>query len=499
MERGAGSLERQRTRRIACWLGLVAFLGYLPFVHGHFAGTDEMGVFLTTRALYETGSWEVRAGPHRFEGRDGRTYAHFAPALPLLALPLYALGDAADRTLPEPWRRALSGRPLEADRIDTRGSPQAFAVALYPALASAVLVALFFAVERRLGASARGALAAAAVLGAASYVAAHSVYFLRHTSEAITLLASFGALVAFRAEGRLRALAAASLWASLTLLVAVPAVVALPPLAVYALFVLGPRLRAAGGAERARLLACAAGPPLAVLAAHVAHNHALWGTFLDSPMVAQRRGFTTPLHVGLAGFLLSPGASVFLYSPPLLLAIRTLPAFWRERRAECAAVLASALSLLLFCAGFGLWHGLWSAPGPRYLFAATPLLLLPLGRWLDAHAGPRERRLLFGLAVAGVAVQLVLVLSRWSAVIRILDYHQSVLRSGFDFLFVPGQSPILGSARAVAEGELDAWLFGLATGFDGAAGSPAAAALLLALWALALGFAVSRLRGSVRG
>jgi hypothetical protein len=216
-------------------------------------------------------------------------------------------------------------------------------------------------------------------------------------------------------------------------------------------------------------------------------------------MVAQRRGFTTPLYVGLAGFLLSPGASVFLFSPPLLLLYRTLPAFWRERRAECATLLACALSLLLFCAGFGYWHGLWSAPGPRYLFAATPLLLLPLGRWLDAHASPRERRVLWGLAAAGVSVQLVLVLSRWSAVIRIMDDHRSVLRSGFDFLFVAGQSPILGSARAVAEGQLDAWLWGLATGFDGAGGAPAAAALLLALWALAFRFAVSRLRRSMRG
>jgi hypothetical protein len=488
------SPERQRTRRVACWLGLVAFLGYLPFAHGHFAGTDEMGVFLTARALYETGSWEVRAGPHRFKGRDGRTFAHFAPALPLLAVPLYALGDAAARTLPEPWVRALSGRPQELDRIDTLGSPQAFAVGLFAPLATAVLVALFFAVSRRLGASARGALAAAAVLGAGTYVAAHSVYFLRHASEAITLLACFGALVAFRDEGRPRALLAASVAASLTLLVAVPATVALPPLAVYAWLALWPRLRAAGGAERARLFACAAAPPLAALALHVAHNHALWGTLLDSPMVAQRRGFTTPLWLGLAGFLLSPGASVFLYSPPLLLLPLLLRPFWRERRAECATLAACALSLLLFCAGFSLWHGLWSAPGPRYLFALTPLLLLPLGRWLDAHAAPRGRRALLGLAAAGVAVQLVLVLSRWSAVIRIMDYHAAVERSGFDFLFAPGRSPILGSVRAVLAGELDPWLWGLATGAYGAPAAPLAAALLLVAWALALAFAVRGLR-----
>jgi len=498
LESGAGSGERRRDRRIACWLGLAALLAYLPFVHGHFAGTDEMGVFLTTRALYEEGSLEVRAGPHRFAGRDGRTYAHFAPALPLLALPLYALGDAAGRVLPASFTRALSGRPAETDRIDTLGSPEAFAVALTPALASALLVALFYAVERRLGASVRAALAAAAVLGGASYVATHSVYFLRHTPEALTWLAGFAALLAFREHGRLRALAAASGLASATLLVAVPATVALPPLAAYGLWLAWPRLRAGPPAERARLLAAALLPALAVLALHVAHNHALWGTFLDSPMVAQRKGFTTPLYVGLWGFLLSPGASVFLYSPPLLLLGWTLPGLWRARRAECAVAVASALALLLFCAGFAHWHGLWSAPGPRYVFLLTPLLLLPLGPWLDA-AGPRGRRALLGLAAAGVAVQLVLMLARWSAVIRRMDYHAATLRSGFDFLFVPDESPLLGAARAVFAGDVDAWLYGLAVGFDGAPGAPLAAALLLASWALALGFALSRLRRALRG
>jgi hypothetical protein len=303
--------------------------------------------------------------------------------------------------------------------------------------------------------------------------------------------------VVFRAEGRARALLGASGLASLTLLVAVPATVALPPLAAYGLWVAWPRLNAAAAPERARLVACALLPALAVLALHVAHNRALWGTVLDSPMVAQRRGFTTPLHVGLAGFLVSPGASIFLYSPLLLLLVCTLPGFWRERRAECVTALAMALSLLLFCAGFSLWHGLFSAPGPRYLFALTPLLCLPLGPWLD-RAGPRERWALLALAGAGLAVQLVLVLSRWSAVIREAGYLESALRSDFGFLFAPGRSPILASARAVLGGELDTWLVGLATGFGRGEGAPLAAALLLALWGLALYLALRRLRRLAR-
>jgi hypothetical protein len=79
-----------------------------------------------------------------------------------------------------------------------------------------------------------------------------------------------------------------------------------------------------------------------------------------------------------------------------------------------------------------------------------------------------------------------------------MGYAEAALRSDFDFLFVPSQSPILGSARAVAEGQLDVWLIGLATGFGAGGGAPLAAALLLGLWALALGFAVFRLRRAAR-
>jgi hypothetical protein len=494
--RGSGS--RRRDRRLALWLGAAAFLAYLPFVHGHFTGTDEMGVFLTTQALYEEGSFEVRGGPHRFRGREGRTYAHFAPGLPVLALPFYALGDVAARSLPARWVEALSGRRQEPERIDTRGNPRTFAVAIYPPLATAVLVALFFLVQRRLGASVASSVAASALLGGGTYVAAHSVYFLRHTTETIPWLASFLALLAYRESGRLRDLALGSFCASLILLIAVPATVGVPALAGYGLFAAWPQLSRGGSTDRARLLAAGVLPALGVVALHLMHNYALWGAWFESPMVAQRHGFTTPLHVGLAGFLFSPGVSLFVYSPPLLLAGLVLPSFWRERRAECVTAVVASSCLLLFCAGFSLWHGLWSAPGPRYLFALTPLLLLPLGLWLDAHAGHRGRQALWLLGIAGLLVQLVLMLSRWSAVIRGMGYVEAAQRGDLSFLWAPGRSPLAGSVRALGEGRFDAWWLGLATGFDGGAASPGAALLLFAVWAGGAAFVWVRLRRLLR-
>ena len=485
--------RRSDERRIARWLALVAWLAYLPFAHGHFTGTDETGVYLTTRALYERGSLEVSEGPHRYPGRDGRTYAHFAIGLPLLALPLYAAGDAAAHVLPASWLAHVNPRPEEPGRIDTLVTPPLFAVSLYPTFATAALVAVFFGLERRLGASRRSALAAAALVGATSYVATQSVYFLRHSTEAITILASFDALLAYRQHGRLRDLVLGSAWASLTLLIAVPATVAVAPLVGYAAFRLWPRLAAASPAERVRLLAAPAAPAALAIAVHVGLNYWLWGSLLDSPMVAQRSHFSAPFYVGLWGFLLSPGCSVFVYSPLLLLLPWLLPSFWRAHRAECATVVAMSLALLFFCASFEIWPGLWSSPGPRYLFVAMPALLLPLGPWLDERRSVGLRLFTALLAVIGLGVQLVLVLSRWSEVIRSMRYQEALLASGFDFLFVPQRSPLVGSWRALAAGNVDAWLWGTLQ-----AGSWGLALVLLAGWALALAFAARGLRRALR-
>ena len=210
-------------------------------------------------------------------------------------------------------------------------------------------------------------------------------------------------------------------------------------------------------------------------------------------MLQQRADFSTPLQVGLSGFLLSPGCSIFAYSPLLLLLPRTLPGFWRAHRAECVTILAICLSFLIFCARFDLWTGLWSAPGPRLVFVTLPLLMLPLGLWLDSPPRRWERATLLGLAAMGLTIQLFLMATRWSAVIRGMKY----LAWGPDhgFVFVAQQSPIFGSVRFALQGDVDAWLWGLALGFDGRAASPGAAALLLLAWAAALGWALLRLRG----
>lgn len=480
-------------RRVALWLGLCAALFYLPFTTGFFRGSDEVGVFQTTRALFETADLAVPEIVHTYRGRDGRNYSVFAVGQPVLALPFYGFGRLMGSLFPPSWSAALAGPEVTEGEIRFGGSVEIFAVGLYAPCAGGLLVALFFLFQRRLGVSRRSALAASLMLGASTYAAALSTFFLRHVTEALAIVGSLYALYGFKKTGDRRLLALGSLLASGVLLIRVPAAVGGPALAGYALWTLAERRRAGREDSLAAIGAALAVPAAAVAAIHLGVNYWRWGTWLASPMLAQQAYFGTPLAVGVSGLLLSPGTSLFLYSPPLLLIPATLAAFWRSHRAECVALLAICLSFLVLGAKFELWHGLWSAPGPRMIFVATPLLMLPLGGWLDAVATRGGRVVALGLAVAGVGVQLMLLWASWPGVTEAMGYRD--LDADRSFLFTPSLSPIVGYVRVFFDGHSDAWLWRMLHSTPARGG----AALGIGMaWAVAFGASLAALRRAVR-
>jgi hypothetical protein len=359
-----------------------------------------------------------------------------------------------------------------------------WAVTLYAPFASALLVALFFLCERSLGASPRSAARAALLLAGCTYVGTMATFFLRHTTEACTLLGAFLGFHAYARHGRPMHLAFGSALGAATLLVRVPALVGAPALIVYAGWSVLQRWRHDGGRVWLPALCATALPAAAMLGIHLVVNYWKWGTWLESPMLSQYERFTLPLHVGLAGFLLSPGSSLFVYSPLLLLLPRTLPDLWVRQRAACVVVLALAASFLLVCAKFIYWHGLWSAPGPRYLFVLVPFLMLPLGPWLDTRRRRADGIALVALAALGALVQWLLMTTWFPAVVDLMAWPP-LSDATPRFLFSPAEAPILGSARRILEtGRLDVWLWGLGVGFPGRSGTPL---LALALFMGVLG------------
>jgi hypothetical protein len=488
--------------RLTFLLGLGCTIFYSGFAHGSFTGSDEVGVFQVTEALYVDGSLSVPIHHHAHLGADGRLYHAWATGQSVLALPFYALSQVAESTLPTAWKRALAGprkqstRRLRAERVeelrsaglDIRrqtlrygGSIEIFFVCLYAPVVGGILVATFFALSRELGASTRSALTAAALTGLCSYPAMMSVYFLRHTTETVTTLGAFALFHAYRRSGRVPLLALGSLVASSTFLVRFPGVLSGLGFALYVGWCLREQVRA--GAPRMPLVLAVAGPLLLAGAVHVSLNLLKWGTPFDSPMVAAGLESSASFWTALSAFLWSPGISVFAYSPLLLLLPWTFGSLWRTRRPECIAFVTIALTELLYFSGYRFWTGLWSAPGPRYLFPGCVLLMLPLGVWLDGSRTQLQRRAVAGLAVVGAGVQLALVTASWRGVTR--SEHYADYDPPFSFLFDPAASPIVASMRVALEGNLDTWLWKLGVGWPGHDAQPAAASMLALFWIIA--------------
>ncbi len=153
------------------------------------------------------------------------------------------------------------------------------------------------------------------------------------------------------------------------------------------------------------------------------HNWIKTGSYLLSGYAIPHGVFSGDLFAGLYGFLLSPGKSAFLYSPPLILGVLGVSTAWRRRRAETALFVAIIAAFLIMNAKFRHWHAdyCW---GPRHLVAITPIALLLAWPWLpEALARGRQkwrRLLLGGLVAVSLYVQVLGAAFYWDHYIRIL-------------------------------------------------------------------------------
>jgi hypothetical protein len=438
---------------MAVALFVLLLVGYVGATRGRFTSTDEIGVFQATRSLWEEGSAAITS-PEGAPGRGGRNYTVVNSGQSVAALPLYGLGKAVrvalQRAGAHSWVRTFAGPAIERPGGDRWGGEvEIFFVNLFNCVQTALLVTLFFAFSLRLGVSGRVAVAVSVLLAFCSYIGGFASGFFQHPSEALFLLASFYWLFAdARAPGwRARLLGGASV--ALLLQFRYPAIVAVPGLLAYHLAVVWRRRPA--GHSRSSSLAWAgrqAFPFLGALAAgfvlHAADQYAKFGTVFLTGQYGRARFDSNPL-VGLYGFLLSPGFSIFLYAPLLLLAPWTLARFVRKRPLETFFILFQT-SFYLVCYSMNEnWHGLWYF-GPRYLAALIPLLMLPLGPWLE-EVGRRGWAVVAPLATAGLFVQaLHVIVDFWQVA---LYEHYLDFTAAQDFLFVGGSSPLLAHARAL--------------------------------------------------
>ncbi|MEO8288588.1 MAG: glycosyltransferase family 39 protein [Chloroflexota bacterium] len=121
-------------------------------------------------------------------------------------------------------------------------------------------------------------------------------------------------------------------------------------------------------------------------------------------------GFSTPLLEGLGGLLFSPGKSIFLYAPVLLLVPFGIWLMYRSRggsgKLTVVLILAETVAGFLFNALWWAWTGNF-AWGPRLIMPILPLLVWPLaslGAFATHAASTTVRRLISGSWIALAAL-----------------------------------------------------------------------------------------------
>ncbi len=394
----------------------------------------------TTRQLVEEGQLDVRlegGSPWFYAQRNGKKYG------------VFPLGNVVAMIPSHLFYRAFKVLPKHDDQI-----VYAFTSHLAPTAWMVTAGLLFFTLARRRMHSERGALALLLVTMFCTLVL---IYARATYSEALQTLLLLWLVERTFAAGEAPTVTTVG-WLGLCAGIFVNAklvnVLFLPSVALYLVYrrsrAVGEDRLAHGGAALLLLRSLLGLLGFAVfVAVALAHNYLKTGSPWDSGYQIKEGIFSGDLWAGLYGLLLSSGKSVFLYSPPLVLAILGARRAFSRRPAETIFLLSLIVVSLLYNAKFRHWHAdyCW---GPRHLVSLTPLAMLLAAPLFD-EPSPRERALIAITAAAGVFVQLLGATIYWDHYIRILiaikdqtgasGWFQENLSHGH---YIPGFSPLQG-------------------------------------------------------
>lgn len=389
------SLTHRSGKNLFLLLLLTLNCFYLLTSSGRVRTIDEVTVDYQVESIATHGSTAVpqAVSSSLFYGkmdRAGQPQAPYGAGQATVVLPWYALGRVV--------RIVLPGIPAQAkdivlDAVIT-GSSATF---------SALAAALAFLIFARLGIPIKVSLISAAIIALSTPIFAYSSWFFSEPLAAALLLAA--ALSLFTGgnwtEIPMRQAALGGLFLGFALWVRSTHVLAA------GVFVVAMLIRNRERAIKpALLLVLVVG---IFGGSYLLRNQILFGNPFDFgyPDVAEGGRklltFEVPLQVGLFGFLFSPGKSVFLFAPPILLAIPGLKYLAKRDLGLAVVAAGTPLVYLFFFARYTLWEGGYCV-GPRYLIPALAVLCLGVGPLLEIGR-PWVRRTALLVFLVGFCVQ----------------------------------------------------------------------------------------------
>jgi hypothetical protein len=373
-------------------------------------------------------------GPSAFYTfHQGKKYGLYPIGNVLALVPSYALAKLVTSAL-----ATVKDAPLDLLTI--------YLTHLSPTLLAAACCVLFFSLARREGASLRSALFLSLALGTQSILLIYARVAYSEALQAFLFVWLLGLTLRLAEKPTLTGAALAGFAAGW--LVATKAVNVLP-VAVMLLYLVW-----RGRGEPRRLLITLGLAALTFLpwaALTLWMNKLKTGSYFDTgySTAAGAANFSGQFYPALHGFLVSPGKSMFFFSPVLLLGVLGFPSYFRRDRQRALLLLSVIAAVLLPHLWFRAWYGGW-VWGPRYTVPITPLLLLPAACWL----GPALSRgwvamrtaAVAALSASGALVQVLGCAFFWDFYIRMAIAVRAPADENFTYVatvFMPQFSPIV--------------------------------------------------------
>lgn len=156
------------------------------------------------------------------------------------------------------------------------------------------------------------------------------------------------------------------------------------------------------------------------------YNHLRTGFFYLSPVQTDEKykfvnSLDGNIFVGIQGLLFSPGKSIFIYAPLLILSVFLFKKFYKEYKKETVYILALTISWFLLHARLRSWYGAWGW-GPRHLLPILPILFLPFAANIEYVLKKTSLKIsAILLSSFGFALALCSIISSWFWRIKLAD------------------------------------------------------------------------------
>lgn len=379
---------------------------YILFSPAHFMTTpDEELNLRTTLSLVQGhgGAVPSLGGFATKTGLDGKEYAQYGLGLPFAASFWCRIGlwiDPSANTSANQLSRFFE-TIHESKPVGT-----AFLrwwMSIFTMMVTALTVVFFFNILVHLKLSPPAVIGCSLVLAFGTYCWPHGRTFFTEPLSGCCLMAAVYAMLRYRQSHKSSWVLIAGIAWSYAVLTRLDSIVSFPAAAVF-LSLVDQNGRFTVRIDWKRIMVFAI-PFVAAVALILLNNQLRFGSFLSTGYEDQpeKIRFLTPVLVGLHGFLFTPGRSLFLYSPPLILSALGFVPLWKNHRLAAAGIFVIIASYLIVMSKWQNWAGGYDW-GPRHIYQITPFLMIPAAYYIG-------QKNFFDTRIKRIGVALALCLS----------------------------------------------------------------------------------------